>query len=228
MQPTAKHPGLRKPRLILFCSIVLTHTDKALLLKLAYSVWFFIVAHRCFPTDILCVVRFWCLISCKTAIIKKIYILCNNNAQQFSLSSVGRRDVSRAICTRLAAESGISDYTRYVNAAYYNSLFASVCSRAAGCSSTPTADRRQLVCTVCTAPETPRVLRCSCSTTWWLYYFYYKKNEQNWGVTRYITCVIIFFNERLDLDLGYLMWMFTPMKWSHCQNNTGIECISFN
>lgn len=72
-QPSAKHPGLRKPRLILFCSIVLTHTDKALLLKLAYSVWFFIVAHRCFPTDILCVVRFWCLISCKTAIIKYIY-----------------------------------------------------------------------------------------------------------------------------------------------------------
>lgn len=24
--------------------------------------------------------------------------------------------------------------------------------------------------------------------------------------------VLLFFNERLDLDLGYLMWMFTPMK----------------
>lgn len=40
--------------------------------------------------------------------------------------------------------------------------------------------------------------------------------------------LLFFFNERLDLDLGYLMWMFTPMKWSHYQNNTGIECISFN
>lgn len=24
--------------------------------------------------------------------------------------------------------------------------------------------------------------------------------------------LLFFFNERLDLDLGYLMWMFTPMK----------------
>lgn len=67
----------------------------------------------------------------------------------------GESDVARAMCTRLAAESGISDSTRYVNAAYYNSLFALVCSRAAGCSSALTADRRQLVCTVCTAPGTP-------------------------------------------------------------------------